>query len=76
MDATPDDFKTLFNGTIGIKVLENIKQFCRANETTADLNNVYATYMAEGRREVWLAIEQMLNYEPPEDIEEVNDYDN
>lgn len=40
----------------GERVLADLKRFCRANIPTADVNNPNATYLMEGRREVFLRI--------------------
>jgi hypothetical protein len=44
-------------------VLKDLAKFCRANESTFHQDpRVHA--MLEGRREVWLRIEQQLNLKP------------
>ena len=40
-------------------VLEDLAKFCRAHETTASAND-RASCIMEGRREVWLRIQQHL----------------
>lgn len=44
-------------------VLQDLAKFCRANETTFDADpRIHA--VLEGRREVWLRIQQHLNLSP------------
>ena len=49
-------YKAAFSGPEGRKVLADLRRFCRATLPTADINNVQATYLLEGRREVWCRI--------------------
>lgn len=49
-------YKKTFDGPDGRKVLADLRRFCRASMPTADVNNVHATFLLEGRREVWLRI--------------------
>lgn len=49
-------YKNTFNSPEGRKVLADLRRFCRASMPTADVNNVHATFLLEGRREVWLRI--------------------
>ncbi len=53
-------YKAVFNNPDGRKVLADLRRFCRATLPTADVNNVQATYLLEGRREVWLRIQAHL----------------
>jgi len=46
-------YRATFNSIEGRKVLADLRRFCRASVPTADVNNVQATYLLEGRREVW-----------------------
>ena len=46
-------YRATFNTVEGRKVLADLRRFCRASVPTADVNNVQATYLLEGRREVW-----------------------
>jgi len=49
-----------FNGVFADEVLADLAKFCRANETTFHPDErVHA--VLEGRREVWLRIQQHLN---------------
>lgn len=49
-----------FNGAFGEEVLNDLAKFCRATETTFHPDpRVHA--VIEGRREVWLRIQQHLN---------------
>jgi hypothetical protein len=49
-------YRKTFENPEGRKVLADLRRFCRATVPTADVNNVQATYLLEGRREVWLRI--------------------
>ena len=49
-------YRATFNTVEGQKVLADLRRFCRASVPTADVNNVQATYLLEGRREVWCRI--------------------
>lgn len=53
-------YKAAFSGPEGRKVLADLRRFCRATMPTADINNVQATYLLEGRREVWCRIQAHL----------------
>ncbi|HVH50493.1 MAG TPA: hypothetical protein VM781_02410 [Candidatus Bathyarchaeia archaeon] len=44
-------------------VLMDLAHFCRANESTFHPNNLIAARL-DGRREVWLRIQQHLNLSP------------
>ena len=46
-------YRATFNSIEGRKVLADLRRFCRASVPTADVNNVQATYLLEGRREIW-----------------------
>lgn len=54
-------YQKTFGSEHGKYVLADLIRFCRANTPTANINNVNATYLAEGRREVWLRIQSHLN---------------
>jgi len=69
-------YKHTFNNPNGEKVLADLKRFCYAVTPTADINNPNATYLAEGRREVWLRIQAHLNLSDDEIYNLVEDYDN
>lgn len=48
------------------RVLVELREFCRANETCVVVGkdghiDTHATILAEGRREVWLRIQSLLN---------------
>lgn len=53
-------YKRVFSSPEGRKVLADLRRFCRATVPTADVNNVQATYLLEGRREVWCRIQAHL----------------
>jgi hypothetical protein len=42
-------------------VLEDLSKFCRANKTCVVPGSDQATYVSEGRREVWLRIRDFLD---------------
>lgn len=48
-----------FAGPVPEKVLKDLARFCRARETTVHPDD-RMTYVLEGRREVWLRIQQHL----------------
>lgn len=54
-------YRKTFETPEGRKVLADLRRFCRATTPTADINNVQATYLLEGRREVWCRIQAHLN---------------
>lgn len=54
-------YRNTFNNPEGRKVLADLRRFCRATQPTADVNNVNATFLLEGRREVFLRILAHLN---------------
>lgn len=55
------NYRHTFDNPCGKAVLADLKKFCHAVTPTADVNNPNATYVAEGRREVWLRIQAHLN---------------
>lgn len=61
-------------------VLDDLRRFCRADRSSVTVSPVsgmidpYATAFAEGRREVWIRIQQFLNHDEPSiTTEETND---
>lgn len=57
------DYQLTFGGVQGRRVLKDLARFCRANETCFHADpRVHA--VAEGRREVFLRIQQYLNLSP------------
>lgn len=65
-----------FNNHEGRKVLADLKRFCRATVPTADVNNVHTTYLLEGRREVWLRIQSMLQLTDEDVVQLIEEYPN
>ncbi len=63
-----------FNNPEGQKVLADLRRFCRATELSADVTNVNATYLAEGRREVWLRIQKFLSLTDEDVVKLIEDY--
>ena len=55
-----------FGSPAGNDVLIDLASFCRAAETCAVPGNHDGTLLLEGRREVWLRIQQHLNLMPEE----------
>lgn len=49
-----------FDNPIGKKVLKDLAKFCRANESTFHPDHAVSDRL-DGRREVWLRIQQHLN---------------
>lgn len=56
-----NNYRRTFDNPCGKSVLADLKRFCHAVTPTANIDNPYATYVAEGRREVWLRIQSHLN---------------
>lgn len=56
-------YRVTFKGPLAEEVLIDLARFCRANQSTFHEND-RAHAMAEGRREVWLRIQQHLNLKP------------
>jgi hypothetical protein len=58
-------YQRTFTSPAGNEVLIDLAEFCRANETTFNSDpRLHAAL--EGRREVWLRIQQHLNLTPSE----------
>lgn len=77
------DYKLTFGNPAGSEVLVDLASFCRANESTFDADPRKAA-MLDGRREVWLRIQQHLGLTneqvfnlfsgiPPQLTEDTND---
>ena len=69
-------YRNTFNNPEGRKVLADLRRFCRATQPTADVNNVNATFLLEGRREVFLRILSHLNLTDEDIIQLIEDSDN
>lgn len=69
-------YKQTFDGPSGKKVLADLRRFCSASTPSADVNNVHATYLREGRREVWLRIMAHLNLTEEDIYNLTEDYPN
>lgn len=67
-------YRATFNTVEGRKVLADLRRFCRASVPTADVNNVQATYLLEGRREVFLRIISHMNLTEDDIFELVEEY--
>ncbi len=65
-----------FNNPEGEKVLADLKRFCRATLPTADVNNPNVTYLLEGRREVWLRIQSLLQLTEDDIYNLIEEYTN
>lgn len=62
-------YQLTFGGPAGKKVLMDLAEFCHADTSTFDENErIHAAL--EGRREVWLRIQQHL-YMSPEELAEI-----
>lgn len=59
-------FQQTFTSPSGQQVLHYLAPFCRASTSTAVPGNHDATFILEGRREVWLLIQNFLNLTPTE----------
>lgn len=53
-------YKRVFSGPVGERVLRDLAKFCRAHESTVQEDS-HLSAVAEGRREVWLRIQQHMN---------------
>jgi hypothetical protein len=58
-------YKQTFQGPLAEEVLKDLARFCRANVTTFH-EDARAHAVAEGRREVFLRIQNNLNLSPAE----------
>lgn len=58
-------YQLTFNGVSGELVLADLAKFCRADETTFHADPRIAA-MLDGRREVWLRIQEHLRLSPEE----------
>jgi len=56
-------YNTTFRGPVAEEVLADLAKFCRAHESTAAPDAASAARL-DGRREVWLRIQQHLNLSP------------
>lgn len=56
-------YKKTFQGPLGEEVLKDLAQFCRANSSTFH-EDARLHAVAEGRREVWLRLQQHLQLSP------------
>ena len=56
-------YRQTFKGPLGETVLRDLAGFCRANESTFH-EDARLHAVAEGRREVWLRIQNHLNLSP------------
>lgn len=59
-------YQLAFGAGPGEAVLIDLAPFCRANETCVVPGDRDRTYVLEGRREVWLRIQDYLKLTPPE----------
>lgn len=59
------DYVQTFTSEPGRRVLEDLSTFCRANDTTFHTDPRLSA-LQEGRREVWLRIQNHLNLSPEE----------
>lgn len=69
-------YSATFNNPAGKKVLADLRRFCRATTSTADVDNERATYLLEGRREVWLRIMAHLQLTEDDVYNLIEEYDN
>jgi hypothetical protein len=67
-------YRKTFENPEGRKVLADLRRFCRATQPTADVNNVNATFLLEGRREVYLRILSHLHLTEEDVVQLVEDY--
>ena len=75
-----NNYRAAFNSEAGIKVLADLREFCRADASCVVVSkdgkiDTHATVLAEGRREVWLRITETLNLTDEQllKLKEIND---
>jgi hypothetical protein len=59
-------YRAVFRSDSGMRVLADLREFCRADASCVVVGkdgkiDTHATVLAEGRREVWLRITEVLN---------------
>jgi hypothetical protein len=69
-------YRKTFDNPEGRKVLADLRRFCRATQPSADVNNVNATFLLEGRREVWCRIMAHLQLTDEDVYQLIEDYSN
>lgn len=62
--ARKQSYQVVFNTTDGRLWLDDLSRFCRASETCVVPGDRDKTQVLEGRREVWLRIQNHLNLTP------------
>lgn len=60
-----DAYRRTLDGPLGAKVLADLAQFCRAEQSCFHIDP-RAHALMEGRREVWLRIQEHLNLDADE----------
>lgn len=68
-------YQQTFTGVYAGKVLHDLSNFCRANKTTFH-DDTRVSAVLQGRREVWLRIEQYLKLRPDDLWEIYNNKEN
>lgn len=58
------NYQLTFNSIHGQEVQRDLARYCRANETCVVVGDRDRSLILEGRREVWLRIQQQLNLTP------------
>lgn len=56
-------YRTTFKGPLAEEVLKDLARFCRAHESTHDANE-RDSLIFEGRRQVWLRVQEHLRLTP------------
>ena len=59
LSTRAQSYRVTFDNVHGQRVLKDLARFCRAHQTTVHADE-RMTYVLEGRREVWLRIQQHL----------------
>ncbi len=54
-------YRQMFRGVSARIVLDDLSRFCHANKTVHVVGDTHGTAQLEGRRQVWLRIQQALN---------------
>jgi hypothetical protein len=68
IDKLSQDYRDVFRGEVGQRVLEDLARFTRANESTFH-PDARVSAQLDGRREVWLRIQKQLQLTPEQILE-------
>lgn len=68
LNSVATDYRVIFGNPTGQRVLASLATFCKADDTTFDLD-ARVSLVQEGRRQVWLLINNYLGLTPHELLE-------